>query len=60
MRTMEGERASFPPAGAAADELELLARELVADPCGVVRRACQRADYDLAAAPSTPDKSPSS
>jgi hypothetical protein len=51
VHTLEGEWAALQPATAAADELDLLARELLADPCGVVRRACQRADYELFASP---------
>jgi hypothetical protein len=47
----EGSRTSLRTAparkpAASADELERLERELIADPCNLVRRACQLADYE--------------
>lgn len=36
----------------AADEREQIERELAADPWHLVRRACQRADYEFGAAAS--------
>lgn len=40
---------------AAAAELERLTRELSTDPCNLVRRACQLADYETVAAAGWPD-----
>lgn len=49
-----------PPAGkrlvVPADELARLERELLADPCNLVRRACQLADYGTIAPGGEPDE----